>query len=100
MTRQPVPATLHPTLTRRADKIGKAIETVGRRLLPRAEGGDDLDLQFCAVCGWDQFTYFVSFTEVTFSCANCPTEFENEACECQVMWCEHRPAPRQCVRTN
>ena len=33
------------------EKIGKAIETVGRRLRPPAEGGDDLDLKACDACG-------------------------------------------------
>ena len=80
------------------DKIGQALDSVTRRLRPPAEGGDDLDLKVCAACGWERFTYYGSGQYAEFWCANCGTKHENRDCECAVTWCEHRAAPRQCVR--
>lgn len=79
------------------DKIGRAVETVGRHLRPPSEGGDDFGLKACSACGWERFRHFGSFKNMRFWCINCDTEYENDmSCECSVMWCEHRPAPRQC----
>ena len=79
-------------------KTRVAIEAMGRRLRPPADGGDDLDLKACAGCGWGRFTYNGSGQYAEFRCANCGMSHEDPDCECGVSWCEHRPAPRQCVR--
>ena len=79
--------------------INRSIDTVAHHLAPRPEGGDELSLKACSACGWGQFgyDYLGSFRAATFWCTNCGKEHENDpGCDCQVMWCEHRPAPRQC----
>ena len=78
-------------------KIREAVESVGRRLLPPADGGDDLDFKVCAACGWERFTYYGSGQYAEFWCANCGTK-QNPECECGVTWCAHRPPPRQSVK--
>ena len=84
--------------SQKLDEIKRAIEGVGHRLRPPAEGGDHLDLKVCAACGWERFTYYGSGHHAEFLCADCGTKHETTECECEVTWCEHRPAPRQCVR--
>ena len=82
------------------DKIRRSVDTVARRLLPPAEGGDEISLKACAACGWERFRcidYIGSFKDMRFCCINCGAEYENDmGCECAVKWCDHRPAPRQC----
>ncbi len=82
------------------DKIGRSVDTVARRLVPPAEGGDEISLKACASCGWGRFgyvSYLGGFKNARFWCVNCGAEYENDVvCECEVTWCEHRPAPRQC----
>lgn len=82
------------------DKIGRSVDIVASRLVPPAEGGGDISLKACAACGWERFRYVEYLggsNSVRFSCANCHEEYDNDTdCECGVMWCEHRPAPRQC----
>ena len=82
------------------DKIGRSVDTVARRLVPPAEGGDEITLKACAACGWERFiytNYMGSSNNLRFRCANCHKEYENDTgCECEGRWCEHRPAPRQC----
>ena len=86
---------------RKLDAIERAVNSVPRRLLPPARRGDEFELKSCSVCDWDQFTYDGNFKEAEFSCANCGAEYEiNVECECQGMWCAHRPAPRQCSRRH
>ena len=82
------------------DRIGRSVDAVASRLVPPAEGGDEISLKACAACGWERFTYVAYLggaDNVRFSCANCHEEYEAETgCECGVKWCEHKPAPRQC----
>ena len=85
---------------KKLEKIGEALDTVGRRLRPPERGGEDIDFKSCATCGWKRFTYFHGNIP-RFWCANCNEQYEITAdCGCQGMWCEHSPAPPQCTRDS
>ena len=83
-------------LDKKLEQIGKGVETIGRRLRPKAEGGDQLVWKTCADCGWDRFTYARYLGGARrFICANCGATFKTD-CGCtRVVWCEHGPTPAQ-----
>ena len=64
-----------------------------------AAGGEGIPYKKCANCQWGQFAYHQHLPMAEFWCNNCDEVFRrSDSCECPGMWCEHTPAPGQCVR--
>ena len=89
------------------EKLSKTMNTLitevkglkDRIYTPPPTGGEDIPFKTCTKCQWDEFAYLPHRRMDEFWCNNCDTVLRrSDGCDCPGMWCEHTPAPEQCVR--